>query len=270
MNPERSSEAGFTLVELLVGMALSLIVLFAVLNSLDVFNRDAAQQTRATDANERARATMDRVVDDLRGAARIRTAAAGDLVYSVPTTTGTRSERVCVAASRLYRATSTSSTVATTPCGVASAGWTQGAVARVPAATTTAFSYDGAASAATPAKVRTVGLTFTIDASGAGRTASSTLRASGTLRRAAGQLPIGDGDVTAECNAGGALLTLDAAAVGGLGLLGVTYTATGGVALTPPTATTPVQLPKGVTQVVATITDAAGVTTTLQKPVECT
>lgn len=60
-------EDGFTLVELLVAMSISLIVLFATLQSLDLFSSNAASQTRVTDANDQARMTMDRIVRDLAG-----------------------------------------------------------------------------------------------------------------------------------------------------------------------------------------------------------
>ncbi len=270
MTTTRTGEDGFTLIELLVAMTLSLIVLLATLGSLDRFSSSAAQQGRATDANDRARATMDRVVDDLRGAATIRVANPTEIVYSVAETTGTRTERLCVTAtSILYRSSSTTSTTPGTACGTAGAGWTQGAVATLPAATTTAFSYDGAASSATPALVRAVGLTFNIDAGGGRTTASSTLRASATVRRSAGQLPITGSDLDASCNSSGALLTLNLRASSGLGILGVRYASSGGVSLGVGSGTTPVQIPTGITNVIATITDAAGVTNTIQKTIEC-
>lgn len=263
-------EDGFTLIELLVAMTLGLIVLFATLQTLDFFGSSAAQQTRATAANERARATIDRVVDDLRGAATIRTANATDLVYSVTEITGTRTERLCVAAtSVLYGSTSATSTTPGTACGAVGSGWTQGVIATLPATTSTAFTYDGAASSATPALVRSVGLTFNLDASGGGRTQSSTLRSSATVRRSAGQLPINNSDVRAACNAGGALLSLDVGASTGLSALGVTYATSGGISLGVGSATSAVQIPEGITDIVATITDAAGVTNTIQKTVEC-
>lgn len=262
---------GFTLIELLVAMVLSLIVLLATLQTFDAFNSSAAQQTRQTNANDRARATMDRVVDDLRGAAVIRTAAATDLVYSVALTSGTRTERLCVANGVLWESSSTSSTVPGTACGTAGTGWTQSNVATVPATTTTGFTYDGATSSVTPATVRSVGLTFNIDASGGGKTASSTLIGSASLRRTTGQIPLTDSDITVTCTASGPLLSLSAAAAGSvsaLGLLGVNYAASGGISLNA-VGSSPVQLPKTVTRVVAKVTDSLGVTTTLVKDVQC-
>ncbi|MCW3011944.1 MAG: hypothetical protein JWO90_2348 [Solirubrobacterales bacterium] len=270
MSTRAANEDGFTLIELLVAMVLSLIVLFAVLTAFDVFSSNAAQQTHATAANERARATMDRTVDDLRHAATIRTASPTDLVYSVTEATGTRTQRLCVGADAvLYSSTSTSATTTGTACGTTESGWTQGKVADLPAGTTTAFTFDGAATSATPATVRSVGITLDVDAGRGGRTASSTLRASATVRRSAGQLAVGDGDIRADCNTSGALLTLDVAGIGAAGPLNVTYTSTGGVQLGVGNGDSPVQISAGITGVLATITDAAGVTNTVQKVVEC-
>jgi hypothetical protein len=99
--------------------------------------------------------------------------------------------------------------------------------------------------------------------------AVTTLRAAATVRRAAAQLPITNADLRADCNAGGALLRLDARATSGLSVLGVTYATSGGVSLGTGSGTSAVQIPKGITDVVATITDAAGATNTIQKTLEC-
>jgi prepilin-type N-terminal cleavage/methylation domain-containing protein len=265
-----AGQAGFTVVELMVAMTLSLVVLLAVLQTLDVFTKSAGGQSRATDANDQVRRAMDRVVNDLRGAAVIRTAAATDLVYSVAETTGTRTERLCLSGTLLlYRASSTTKTVPTSACGTPDAGWTLARVANLPATSATAFSYDGAASSATPATVKSVGLTLSLSAAGNGLTSTSTLRASATLRRAAGTLPLTGDAVVPVCNQSGALLTLDAAATGGLGALNVTYRTAAGVLLGSATGSSSVQISTGVTALVATITDAAGVSTTVQKTVEC-
>ncbi len=277
---------GFTLIELVTAMTLSLIVLFATLQTLDAFNSSASQQTRATDANDKARSTMDRIVDDLRGAAIIRRATGTDLVYSVAQAGGTiRTERLCVAPgppSTLNRATVTAATytASTAVCGVADSGWTSGRVAALPATTTTAFAY-APASAATTAQISTVGLTFNVDASVGGRTASSTLRASATLRRVAGQLAIDGADIRATCDSQGALLSLNLGVAksitnpdGTPGTLNVTYATTGGITLgsgtVTDTASPPVRIPKGITNVIAKVTDAAGVTNTIQTTVTCT
>ncbi|MCW2957482.1 MAG: hypothetical protein JWP18_285 [Solirubrobacterales bacterium] len=267
---DTDGQAGFTLVELMVAMTLSLVVLLAALQTLDVFTKSAGGQTRATDANAQVRGAMDRVVNDLRGAAVIRTAAATDLVYSVTQTTGTRTERLCLSSALLlYRASSTTQTVPTSACGTPDAGWSLARVATLPATAATAFDYDGAASSATPATVKSVGLTLSLSAAGNGLTSTSTLRASATLRRAAGTLAVTSDAIDATCNSSGALLKLDATATGGLGMLGVTYRTTAGVVLGTTSGSSSLQIATGVTALVATITDSAGVTTSVQKTVEC-
>ena len=272
MIPTRSDEdreAGFTLIELLVVMVMSIAVLFATLNALDVFSDNADRQTRITRVNETARQLVDRTADDLRNAATIRTAAANDLVYSVVEPTGTRTARLCLLGTALYSSSSTTSTAPGSACGVAASGWTQAQIATVPASTTTAFTYDGAASSTTPGTVRSVGMTFNLDAGTRGRAGASTLRASATVRRTSGSLPIGEGDLRADCNASGALLTLDVGALTGLNIASVTYESMGGILLGVGNATTPIQIPEGITSLVALITDAAGVTQTVNKVVEC-
>lgn len=261
---------GFTVVELLVAMTLTVVVLLAVLTSLDLFTKSAGGQTRATDANAQVRAAMDRAVNDLRGAAVIRSAQATDLVYSVTETTGTRTERLCLSSGLLlYRATSTTTTTATSACGSPDTGWTVARLSTLPASTASGFTYDGASSSNSPATVRTVGLTFSAVASGNGLSSTSTLRASATLRRAAGTLALTSDAITPTCNGSGALLSLDAATTSGLGVLNVTYKTSAGVVLGSTSGASTLQIATGITALVATVTDAAGNSTTLQKTVEC-
>ncbi|MCW2999450.1 MAG: hypothetical protein JWN65_2999 [Solirubrobacterales bacterium] len=261
---------GFTLIEVLVAMTISLVVTLATLQGLDAFVTSTGQQTRATDANAQVRSAVDRLVDDLRGAAVIRSAAATDLVYSVSEPSGMRTERLCVGgAAILYRSSSMISTTPGTACGTVGTGWIQSPVATLPATATTGFTYDGASASATPALVRSVGLTIGLNTTTNGRTSSSTLRASATLRRSAGTLPIGPGDLDASCTSNGTLLSLSVGAIGGLSTLGVSYATTGGVSLGSGTGSSPVQIPAGITAVIATITDAAGVTDSIRKTVEC-
>lgn len=260
----RTGEEGFTLVELLVAMSISLIVLFATLQSFDLFTSNAAQQTRVTDANDQVRRTMERTVNDLRGASVIVRADATDLVYRVPDALGHRTERLCVASDYVYRS---SSVTAAAPAAAPTAACATGTkIATLKTTSGTAFSYDGASSSPTPALVKNVGLTFSLDASGGGKTASSTLKAS-AARRSAGSLPITDDDLDTVCNATGALLSLGAS-VPNVGALTVTYANDGGIAIGTP-VTGGVQIPEGITKVVATVTDAAGVTNTIRKDVEC-
>jgi prepilin-type N-terminal cleavage/methylation domain-containing protein len=57
---------GFTLVELLVAMAVSLVVFSATLTILDSFLHQSAAATKRLDAQDRARLAVDRIVRDLR------------------------------------------------------------------------------------------------------------------------------------------------------------------------------------------------------------
>jgi prepilin-type N-terminal cleavage/methylation domain-containing protein len=57
---------GFTLVELLVGMVISLIVFAATLTVLDSYLRQSADATKRLDAQDQARLAIDRIVRDLR------------------------------------------------------------------------------------------------------------------------------------------------------------------------------------------------------------
>jgi prepilin-type N-terminal cleavage/methylation domain-containing protein len=62
-------QEGFTLVELLVGMALSLVVLIATLNILDSYMHQSTINTQNNDAQNRARLAVDSVVWQLRNIA---------------------------------------------------------------------------------------------------------------------------------------------------------------------------------------------------------
>jgi len=59
-------EDGFTLVELLVTMAISLVVFSATLTILDTYLRQSSAATKRLDAQDRARLAVDRIVRDLR------------------------------------------------------------------------------------------------------------------------------------------------------------------------------------------------------------
>jgi prepilin-type N-terminal cleavage/methylation domain-containing protein len=259
----RHGEDGFTLVELLVAMTLSVVVLLATLTTFDGFSRNAARQTRVADAGDQVRRVMDRTVGDLRGASVVLRASASDLVYVVPVATGSRVQRLCVDSGELY---SSVTVTASTPAAPAAACSTGAKVASLKSTASTAFTYDGAASAATPALVKNVGITLSLDASKAGKTGSSTLKAS-AARRSAISLPITDRDLDATCNSGGALLSLGVS-LPDYGPLTVTYADTGGVSLGTPSGNT-LQVPESVTNVVATVTNAAGITKTISKDVKC-
>lgn len=263
----RRDEDGFTLIELMIAMGLSLIILSAALLALEGFTRNAAQQTRATDANDQVRQAMDRTVTDLRGASILLNAGSTDLAYYVPETTGYRLQRLCLSSNVLYRFTSTSATVPAAPVAACSTGTK---VATLKSTSVTGFTYDGASSSsgAAMALVKNVGVTISLDSSADGRTGASVLQASAS-RRSAGTLPLTDGDVTVTCNSGGAMLNLNASIPGVAGLT-VTYSATGGISASG-TGVTPVQLtiPTSVTTILAKVTDAAGVTNTISKDVQC-
>lgn len=265
-----TNEDGFTLVELLAAMAISLLVLFATLESFDAFSSNAAQQTRVTDANDQVRSAMDRTVGDLRGASAILRASSNDLVYAVPQTSSTTSvKRLCVDGGDgdLY---GSSSTVSGTPAAPSAACSTGTRIASLRSAPGTAFTYDGASSSAAPALVKNVGLKFSLDTTARGRPGSSTLEAS-AARRSAGTLPITDADLDTSCNPSGVPLLSLGAGVPNVAGLTVTYATTGGVTLGVGvgTAAIPITVPAGVTTILATVTDALGVTNTIQKDVSC-
>ncbi len=270
----RHNEDGFTLVELVVAMGLSLIVLFATLQSFDAFSSEASRQSRLTDANDQVQAMMDRTVRDLRGASVIVVGAATNLVYSVPDSAGVRTERICVESGQLYGFTQVTAAAPGAPTAACSTGTK---LARLKSTANTAFTYDGASAAATPATVKNVGLTFSLDATQRGRPGSSTLKASAAVRRTAAMLPISDDDIEVGCSPAGPIVQVGI----GLGLaedvgpLTVTFTGDGGLSLTggtidPETGSAQVLLPAAVTGLVARITDSLGIVRALvPKEVGC-
>lgn len=58
-------QRGFTMVELLVGMALSVAVLIGILGIVDVTTRGSARVASRVDADQRARTTLQRLMDEL-------------------------------------------------------------------------------------------------------------------------------------------------------------------------------------------------------------
>jgi Tfp pilus assembly protein PilW len=259
-------EDGFSLAEMVIAALLSTIVLLATLQSMDLFTTNAAQQTRDTDANHQARAAMDVAVRDLRGAGKILTASAGDLAYTVPESTGTRIERLCVSSNYLYHSSTTTTGSVTAPAAACSTGTK---VTTVKSTSSTAFTYDGASSSATPTSVKNVGITLGLDASGGGKIHTTTLRAS-AVRRSSSGLALTDPDIKTVCTGTGALLTLDAN-IPGVSNLSVSYAKTDGTALgsATGTATTSITLTTALTTVVATVTDSLGVVNILQKGIQC-
>jgi prepilin-type N-terminal cleavage/methylation domain-containing protein len=152
MRERISSEAGFTLVELIVASVVFLVILGATLTTFDRFQVNARLAEQRNDASEEVRRAADLLARDLRNLADPTTEALSierrtgtDLVFrSVdPAATGTDANRVGVrrvrycldaANSRIYRSTQTWTTLAspavpaTTACGESDA-WTGTCVA---------------------------------------------------------------------------------------------------------------------------------------------
>jgi prepilin-type N-terminal cleavage/methylation domain-containing protein len=259
--PSLRSDAGFTLVELLAAMAISTIVLLATLTTLDTFSRNASQQTRITDANDQVRAVMDRVVADLRQAARVEVAGPSDLVYTVvDSATATRRERICVDGSKyLWRSSVVTASMPASPIAAGTACPTAGSGAfkitplqTANTASNPMFHYDAAAAA----DVRTVGLTIALDAGNGGRTDTSVLRASTFVRsQAETAAAIDDDDLTTACDDHGQpTLTLSS----GVGPLSVTYTDLDGNSLGTADAGSSLQVTGAAHTVIANITSTGG------------
>ncbi|HEV7804507.1 MAG TPA: hypothetical protein VGO80_01695 [Solirubrobacteraceae bacterium] len=266
-----AGEAGFTLVELLVAMMLSILVLVGILTTLDQFSSNAVRQTRVTDANDQVRRVMDRIVGDLRQAKTIQYAGADDLVYTVAASeTTTRRERVCLDSSkRLWRSSivysvAPAAITTATPCPTPSIDAAK--ITPLISASSALFSYDSA----TPDSVRSVGLTFAFKSGTAGRTDTSTLRASAFRRAKSETSTAPPVTITTSCNGSDVpTLTLTSSA----GPVTVKYTDTGGHVLGSDTgATTSVLLNMATpttTTVLANITTTSGIVSELVKVLTC-
>jgi Tfp pilus assembly protein PilW len=255
-------QEGFTLIELMVGILISIIVILATFQSLDVFSKSTKRQTTATDASDQIRTLMERTVRDLRGAAAITYAGPQDLIYTVSEPTGTRTRRICVSGNQLYGWSTLAPTTAPTsgtPCSSGSK------IATLKTTSKTGFTYDGAASSSTPATVKNVGLTLSLDTTSESRTSSSTLTASASRR--VGTLELTDDALDVTCVSDGALLKLDASVAGVAGLT-VSFTNDAGTAIG--TAVSGgVKIARGTTNVVATVTNSTGLSSILHATVEC-
>jgi prepilin-type N-terminal cleavage/methylation domain-containing protein len=273
---ERHGEAGFTLVELLVAMTLSLIVLFALLQTFDAFSTSAARQTRVTDASDQVRATVDGVVRELRQAQTIEVAGPNDLVYTVTDSAAhTARVRLCLdaATSRLWRSSVTTINppavpiAAGTACPTAGSGAYQvGRVLRSSNSTTNPiFRYDSGL----PAKVRNVSITLALDAGNAGHADTSTLRTSAFVRARAETAPaVTRNDIDTSCRSTHEPVLTLAAGVGA-GTT-VSYTDLDNNSLGDAIAAgTPHQLPAGASTVVATVTSALGAITQIVESLGC-
>ena len=67
--PQRSSDEGFTLVEVLIAAVLMIIVLGATLTALTSFQKNTATNQRQNDGQDQARSTLDLIARDLRNLA---------------------------------------------------------------------------------------------------------------------------------------------------------------------------------------------------------
>ena len=269
--PRLSDESGFTIVELLSALALLLVVLVAVLTTLNGFTSSAARQTRITDANDHVRKTMDRIVADLRQAATVEVADPNDLVYTViESGTDTRRERICLSsAGRVWRQTFTTTNAAATAMSSGNAcptgAGTASQIANLQSgnsATNPLFSYD----TTTANDVRSVGLTFSLQSGEARRPVSSTLRASAFVRAHGETAPSIDSNaITTTCSDTGLpTLTLSSS----VGPLGVSYVDADGSALGSTSAGSALELASDGT-VIANITGSSGLVTQLVKVIEC-
>jgi len=264
-------ESGFTLIELLVAMSLSLVVGLILFGTFDTFNSNASRQTRVNDANDEVRTAMDRVVSDVRQTRTIEVADANDFVYTVTdSATQTRRERICLdGAGGLWRASVKTASPPTVPipsgsaCPIPGSGAIKIAdLVSANSATNPLFRYDSA----TPANVRSVGLTFALNADNPRRTDTSTLRASAFIRaRRETAPPVTDSDISTVCGGSGPLLTLST----GVGSLTVSYRDIDGNALGSAAAGASVQLTAGTTKVVANVSGSTGSITQLVKTLAC-
>lgn len=260
-------ESGFALVELVVAMAISIVVLFGILLTLDSFSSNASRQTRVTDANDQVRKVMDRIVSDLRQAATIDVAQDDNLIYTViDSATQTRRERICLASGQLWRTSATSPISLTGACPTA--GSDSSRIASLASSNTTTnpiFRYDSA----TAADVRSVGLTFALNAGAAGRPHTSTLRASTFVRaKSETALPVGPGDIATSCSSTARpTLTLSSS----VGSYSVSYTDIDGSQSSKVAAGVGVQLPIATasTTVVANVTSSSGLISRVLKLIEC-
>ncbi|MEY2441496.1 MAG: hypothetical protein QOJ46_922 [bacterium] len=265
-------EAGFTLVELLVAMLLSVIVLLALLTTLDGFSRNAARQSKKTDANAQVRLAMDRIVADLRQARTVEVAGGYDLVYTVAdSATAYRRERICQDAAGYVWRSSVTTAAAPTPAiasGTACPTTGVGAYKISPlksanSGTNTIFSYQ---TGATPSTVRGVGVTLALYTGAVDHTDVTTLRASSFVRAKSETAPtFSTPPIKVACSDSGVpTLTLE----GSAGPLSVTYKDVDGHDLG---SGSTVVLSSGDRNktIVASLTSASGIVSQIVKTLAC-
>lgn len=295
MRPPRArrlrAEDGFTLVELLVAMTLSLIVLFAVLGAFDAFNGGVAANNRLTGAEDTARrevAAMVRLLRDAGAPAPVSgtqpttvvQAGGNDLVFlstSWPGESGVGAtadhvERYCLdTASRTLwfdglRAGTAGSATPGSACPSQASGWTSRVVAGdvVNTAALPLFQYGSTS------PVRTVSVSLRLEGGTAVRSRPLELRSGSALRGAlAAQVDAGDvtvGPCEGPTGAKKALLTLNLAA-GGASTNGAKLSATNAITVGPGKIL--VDASSSPATVALTVTNVRGLQKLLSKSVSC-
>lgn len=287
MRARVAREDGFTMVEVLVSLVVTVLVLSAVLGSVEAFQRGARANERLTGAQDAARQGMTQMVRVLRSAGEPSTSLAqsttvqralpDDLV--VRTTdfpdesrqgTGVHRVRYCLSADRktLWQETLREGAAVTgdpgTGCPGTAPGWQRriavAAVANKPAEPV--FTYGSSSTG-----IRSVGVLLAIQAGDGARDRPTPLRSAATLRGAV--LPeVGPGNVTPVCqpDGSGTLLTLGLSLDGDgnpLTLLPSGTGASAGVSVGP----AQVLVPRGVTAVQLVVKNALGLQKLLLKEV---
>jgi prepilin-type N-terminal cleavage/methylation domain-containing protein len=222
-------DRGFTLVELLVAMGLFVIIMLAVLATFDGFNANQKRTSDLTEAQEQARAGMDRLARDMRNAVgsgnpslnSVERAAADDLIFQTVAGgspgTGNAEGRVRIrycldaanpAAGRLVRQRQTFLTggvtampVGTACPGPASDGWSQTTVVaeritnRFNGQNRPVFAYSYSGTTTSLTELVAVLPTLFVDVTpGDAKPAESTLR-SGVALRNANRPPLADAKI---------------------------------------------------------------------------
>ncbi len=285
--PRWTGEDGFTLVELIVAMGITLILIFAALLAFDNFNSGVASSSRRTEAEDTARRSVSRIVSVLRDAGApppasgaqpetVISAGGNDLVFrttawpgeSATGASGTHVARICVdgATGKLWfdglRAGTVGSPSPGGACPSTSPGWTHVELASgvVNSAAEPVFRYGSGS------PVRAVGISLRLEGGTAARTRPLALH-SGSAMRGALAPRVTPGDITVgPCQSGRALLTLNASG-GGETLRGVTLSASG--AITAGGNSILVTATSASTEVAVTVTNALGLQTLLFKEVSC-
>jgi type II secretory pathway pseudopilin PulG len=258
-------------VELLVAMLLSVIVLLALLMTLDGFSRNAARQSKKIDANGQVRLAMDRIVADLRQTRTMEVADANDLVYTVrDSASAYRRERICKDASGYVWRSSVTTASAPTPaiasgtaCPTTGVGaYKLSSLKSANSGTNALFSYEAGA---TPSTVRSVGVTLSLYTGAVDHADVTTLRASAFVRAKAETAPtFSTPPISVVCsNSGVPTLTLE----GSAGPLSVTYTDLDGHELG--SGSSVVLNGYGNSTIVANLTNGSGIVSQIVKSLAC-